>query len=232
MDSTQRKIARYISRSDEQRSSLREILDHIQREIPETVIFGGMVRDFGLSNVKRFSSDIDLVTTASAQDIYRLIRPYQPVRNKFGGFRFVCASRLFDIWSLEDTWAIREGYVKGKSLESLLSTTFFNLDAAFFRISDCRVYAAENYERCLSRRILDINLQENPDPKQMAVRAVHMAIKKDLFIAPNLGEFILRELYRKSASLLVESYVKNLSEHFLEDPVECFQYSPQLSIWR
>jgi hypothetical protein len=231
MDSTQKKLKRYITRGGEHRSPLEGILHDIQRELPETVIFGGMIRDFGLSAARHFSSDIDLVTTAPARDIYSLIKEYQPVQNKFGGFRFSVSNRLFDIWSLQDTWAIREGHVEGCSIESLLKTTFFNLDAAFFKISDYRICASESYELNLSKRLLDINLKKNPNPRQMAIRAVRMAIVKDLYVAPNLAEFVLSELFGQGISPALDSYVKDLYVHSLKRSDDCFKYEPQLSIW-
>lgn len=231
MHSAQKKLKRYITRGGEHCSPLQVILQNIQRELPETVIFGGMVRDFGLSDARYFTSDIDLVTTAPACDIYSLIKNFQPVKNKFGGFRFSVSNQLFDIWSLQDTWAIREGHVEGCSIESLLRTTFFNLDAAFFKISDYRICASDNYESNLSRRLLDINLKKNPNPQQMAIRAVRMAMVKDLFIAPELAEFVLSELLGRGIIPALDSYVKSLYMHSLKKSDNCFRYDPQLSIW-
>ncbi|QXI36279.1 hypothetical protein [Pseudomonas xantholysinigenes] len=230
MINTRKKLITYLRKRDGIKPSLQATLVNIRCKLPDVVIFGGMVRDFGLG-VRHFSSDIDMVTTASAEQIRHALAGLNPVMNKFGGFRFRENGRLFDIWSLQDTWAIREGHAQAKYLSDLCRTTFFNLDAVIFDVHALKVRARHGYDEDLQRRVLDINLEANPNPRQMAIRAVRMAIQKDLQLAPALVEYVLEQLYGTSLNLTYQSYVRQLHDHTGRTPESAFRFEPQLKIW-
>lgn len=166
-------------------------MGHVTTHLPDTAVFGGMIRDFNLNHARKFKSDIDIVSVASANEIYQLIKPYSPVKNKFGGFRFCIYDRLFDIWSLEDTWAIKQGFVSGSQLADLCSTTFFTLDSAIFTLNNKQVITSKKYRQHVQQRILSINLPQHPSYQSMAVRAVRMTLKNNLAMDPGLCEFVM-----------------------------------------
>ena len=170
----QKSLSAYLSRSTSGRPQLRQIINLVVEALPETVIFGGMIREFALGNARSFRSDIDLVSLSSREDIERAVKKFSPVHNKFGGLRFVINKQRFDVWSLRDTWAIRTGLVTGDDFSCLLGTTFFNIDSAFYYVSKRRLTCLNGYDRCISERILDINLAENPNPASMAPGRSHL----------------------------------------------------------
>ncbi|MFY9136707.1 hypothetical protein [Zwartia sp.] len=225
---TRTKLVQYLTKGGERRAPLRMFLRTVATELSDSAIFGGMIRDFGLGYARSFCSDIDIVTMSTAKDIYRLIEPLNPIRNKYGGFRFVAAGRLFDIWSFADTWAIKEGVVQGSNLEDLCKTTFFSVDAAIFRLQGQSLIATEDYEEKLSRRILGINLIKHPFPEQVARRAMRMAISKDLAMTPELCEFIVDTLVSRYVEKSCEYYVNTLRQHLQSAPDQCFRYGLQL----
>lgn len=230
MINTRQKLITYLRKRDGVKPSLQATLVNIRCKLPDVVIFGGMVRDFGLG-VRHFASDIDMVTTAPSEEIRRALAGLNPIMNKFGGFRFSENGRLFDIWSLHDTWAIREGHADANSLPDLCKTTFFNLDAVIFDVRALKVCTLRGYDHDLLRRVLDINLQANPNPRQMAIRAVRMAIQKDLQLAPALVDYVLEQLYGTSLNLTFESYVRQLHDHTNRSVDAPFRFEPQLKIW-
>ena len=205
----------------------RRFVEDFSTKIPGAVIFGGMVRDLALGLSHSPKSDIDIVALASATELAHLIRKYDPSRNKFGGFRFAVGGQLFDLWSFDDTWAFRQGLVKAEGLDSLLETTFFNLDSAMFVMSRKTVSTRPSFMKDLTGRLLDINLEANPNPKNASIRAIRMAIEKRLLVAPKLGDFVLRHFRQEEAPVLARTYVRLLSKHLERTPDEPFRFERQ-----
>lgn len=217
----------YLNRESRERAQLRSTLDAITACIPDTVIFGGMIREFGWGHARTFSSDIDLVSSASRQDIYAAIRNFSPVKNKFGGFRFVAGKRLFDIWALEDTWAFKERLVVENGFNTLFATTFFGVDAAFLHLKTKQYHFSELHAHGLKERILELNLRENPAPQKMMQRAVRTAIEDRVGIGPLLARFIV-ENYSKDKALTTQyALVSALEAHLCASPNEPFRFRPQ-----
>jgi len=230
VEKTQRRLRSFLERTSHP-ESLRSFLESIEGTLPGSGIFGGMVRDFALDSVEDFSSDIDVVTTAPAEEIFSVIRRFEPRRNKYGGFRFSFNGRAFDIWSLKDTWAVREGHVEAACLADLQKTTFFNLDAALFVLGQRKVLASVSYEVQLMHRLLDINLLSHPAPERMAVRAISMALQKNLLLSPQLSEFVLRHADVEFLPEIYRHFHEELRRHFVRDTENPFCYQRQLEIW-
>jgi len=213
--------------------AVKATLDSIKSRLPnsETVIFGGMLRDFALGNARRFSSDIDLVSLASRDDIAKAVAEFSPVRNKFGGYRFAVKKQVYDIWAFEDTWAFREGLVTGTGLEDLLRTTFFNVDASAYSITRDCCYISPVMRSSIEAKLLDINLPENPSPERMVRRAIRIGCEKNFAIGYELAGFLLRHLKlqhldRVSCMFMLE--LKRHVEHGVEGP---FKFVPQPSLF-
>lgn len=223
-----RRIHRYLFDGGISRLSTREAVSHLAENLPGTVVFGGMIRDIGLASARTFNSDIDLVSLASRAEILAAISQYDPVMNKFGGFRFVAGKQLFDIWSYQDTWAFKQGLVEPKTFQDLCLTTFFNLDGAFHPLKSNEIYGTADFIAALRDRILDINLQENPAPQNMAARAINLAISRDLAISTRLLTFILSN----SASVLwrdgpTRIFLELARKHCEAWPDAPFRFAPQ-----
>lgn len=205
-------LVNYIEHKSPERLVLRNTLDWISEKLPETAIFGGMVREFALGNARSFASDIDLVSFASQADIFQAIKDFSPVKNKYGGFRFLVDKRLYDIWAFEDTWAFREGILAGNSFSDLFGTTFFNLDAAIFHLKKKECFLSDFYQDSLENRLLEINLEENPFPEKMVQRAIFMAIDKALSIGPDLAHYLLKNK-NVDNDLLSNLFIEGLRTH-------------------
>lgn len=225
--SLEKSLTGYLCRSTLERPNLRGIINEIGSSLPETVIFGGMVREFALKNARSFYSDIDLVSLSSRSSIAEVIKKYNPKRNKLGGFRFVANKQRFDIWSLSDTWAFRHGLVEENGFSSLLKTTFFNLDAAMYHLATNRVQLLAGYEKFNRERILDINLNENPNPKKMAHRAIALVVNQQMGMTPELTKSVLRYGSVHYMTWLEQRIYRRLHEHVENNNTEIFRFEPQ-----
>ncbi|MFC7651900.1 hypothetical protein ACFQT4_06520 [Pseudoduganella danionis] len=186
-----------------------------------------MIREFALGNTRSFNSDIDIVSRAGRNDIFAAIKNYHPSVNKFGGYRFIVGKQLYDIWSFDDTWAFKNGLVEGSSIQDIFKTTFFNLDAAVFHLGKRQLFCSESYIDSLQRRVLDLNLQENPSPSGMVRRAIKLAISNELAVTPRLGEYIVNHIDMVKLDDVSSSYVRNLRVFLSQQQDGNFSFSPQ-----
>lgn len=189
-----RRISGYLERPVKNRVDLRSALDDIREKLPDTVIFGGMIRDLELGEARRFSSDIDMVSLASDAEIFHAIESFKPQRNKFGGFRFCFGKWRFDIWSLKETWAFKKGFVHGNDFNDLLDTTFFNVDSVIFHLGNHTICASGCFNSGIRDRVLDVNLEHNPSPHGMAKRAMRMAIEHNFSMSAKLVSYVIYQL--------------------------------------
>ncbi|MEI7842805.1 MAG: hypothetical protein WCI39_07215 [Gallionellaceae bacterium] len=227
-----KRVFRYLHTQTPSRVGVPEFIDGISRDIPSTVVFGGMIRDFSLGTARSFNSDIDLVSMADRADILAVIRKHNPVMNKFGGYRFAVGRQLFDIWSFQDTWAVREGLVKADTFEDLCLTTFFNLDGVCQPLTSSKIISAQDYFYLAQDRTLDVQLNENPAPEKIASRAIRMLINSTMKASPQLQLYILKnarkDLWR---SALSSSVLRHLARHQNEHPDLPYAYGMQSELF-
>ena len=186
-----------------------------------------MIREFALGNARSFFSDIDLVTLSSRSDLENAIEKFNPVLNKFDGFRFVANTRRFDIWSLPDTWAFRQGIVIGGSFDDLLKTTFFNVDAATFHLSTKQLNLLDGYEQSIKERVLDINLLKNPQPENMIRRAMSLVIYRQMGLSSKLSDYVVRNNSLVSLSQMEERVLARVRDHVEAGNNNVFRLDPQ-----
>lgn len=224
-------VRRYLGYESLERGLLKRTLDHVSENLDEAIIFGGMIREFGLGNTRFFKSDIDIVSLSSRSDIYSAIKEYSPKLNKFGGFRFAVGTQLFDIWSFNDTWAFRTGLVEAESINDIVKTTFFNLDAAAFNLKSKELLHSDDYAESLRSRLLDLNLQENPSPASMAKRAMRMVVDNELSVSHRLAEYILLNSKLGNIDYASSLFLAELKNFVGSSSDEKFSFSPQKSLF-
>lgn len=208
-------------------------IDGVKNAVPDTVVFGGMVRDFHFDRPSNFQSDIDLVCMASSSDVERLIRDFDPVKNKFGGFRLLAGKQPVDIWALDQTWAFKQGLAQANGISDLCATTFFNVDAAYVSLRDWSVNRSPIFEEAIDTDVLDLNLERNPSPSKATQRAISLSVKLGLDLSPRLQRYVLDNA---DESLYVRPvygiYLKLLGEHVAstDSSARPFRFSPQASL--
>lgn len=226
----QRNIGEYLERRTVGRPELKQAIAEVITALPDTVIFGGMIREFALGNARGFVSDIDLVSTASQAEISLAVAKYQAVRNKFGGFRFVIEKQRFDVWSLSDTWAFQSGFAAGETFADLLTTSFFNVDAACYHVDKRKLLCLTGYDGWMQRRILDINLLQNPQPPSMAHRALILMQTRQLGVTRRLAEYITTHIDDQTLTWIDQLFVNKLREFLVHDGQDEFCFSPQAEL--
>jgi hypothetical protein len=151
-----------------------DVIGHLS-ELGRVAVFGGTIRDLALFGATASPRDIDLVVECDGvRDLSDSLMRFRPQRNRFGGFRFRTERWSFDVWRVQDTWAVREGLVKGCVVEDLVRTTFFDWDAVLYTQKFGELTALPNYFDRLSSLIVDINLQENPNPLGSLIRTLRI----------------------------------------------------------
>lgn len=226
----QRNLGEYLERRTAGRPKLKQAIAEVISALPDTVIFGGMIREFALGNARGFVSDIDLVSTASQTEISLAVAKYQAVRNKFGGFRFVIEKQRFDVWSLSDTWAFQRGFAFGETFVDLLTTSFFNVDAACYHVEKRELLCLPGYDGWMQKRILDINLLQNPQPPSMARRALVLMQTRQLGVSRRLAEYIAIHIESQTLTWIEQVLMNKLREFLLRDGQNEFRFSPQAEL--
>ncbi len=223
----QRNLGEYLARRTVRRPKLKEAITEVIKTLPDTVIFGGMIREFSLGNARGFVSDIDLVSMATQSDISLAVSQYNAVRNKFGGFRFEIEKQRFDIWSLADTWAFKSGFASGVGFNDLLQTSFFNIDAACYHVDRKQLLFLPGYEGWIKDHVLDINLAENPHPLSMARRALVLIQTRQLAATRRLAEYIVSHVDNQDLTWTEQILIDKIGEFVASESPGDFRFMPQ-----
>lgn len=223
----QRNLGEYLARRTVGRPKLKEAITDVIKALPDTVIFGGMIREFSLGNARGFVSDIDLVSMATQSDISLAVLQYNAIRNKFGGFRFEIEKQRFDIWSLADTWAFKSGFASGVGFNDLLQTTFFNIDAACYHVDRKQLLCLPGYEGWIKGHVLDINLAQNPHPFSMVRRALVLIQTRQLAATRRLAEYIVSHVDNQELTWTEQMLIDKLGEFVASESPGDFRFTPQ-----
>ena len=179
MENQLKKLVRYFLSSDyRDREDVRRVLGELEG-LGQLVLLGGMLRDLALFGNREFRSDIDFVIDPIDPELFeKRMASIGAKVNRFGGYALSSRKWQIDVWSLKNTWAHTEGHVQVRTFDDLLDTTFFRCDAIFYDLTKKRLRAKQGYFDDLRRRVLEINLRPNPNPKGNAVRAFRYCILK------------------------------------------------------
>jgi hypothetical protein len=177
-----------------------------------------MLRDICLFGNAGFRSDLDFV-----------IDPWDPIQfreamlakgsrvNRFGGYALPSAKWKVEVWPLRQTWAHEAGHVKVVSFADVRRATFFSCDAILFDLSSRRLVCDDNYFRYLSKRLIEINLEPNPNPAGNVVRAFRYSAIKGFDWGPALAGFVLRALQDTGWRELREREVESFGSWYIDE---------------
>ncbi len=196
----------------------REVHEFAAKLLPlgPTAVIGGVLRDIFLSGTYRFQSDVDFVVqTETLRDFDRFVSNFDAKKNRFGGCSIKLDRWTVDVWPLERTWAAVAGHISVETIADLLSATFFNWDAVLYLLDDQSILAAPNYFDHIKRRVIDINLEPNPNPLGNAVRALRYARRWRAKLGPKLAEHVLSQLNEHGWDKFIEAEHKSFSKSTL-----------------
>lgn len=197
--------------------SIAEFLNFIVDAMPdgEVYLFGGVLRDLGLSGRRGFNSDIDLVVEGSWSQVVSYLDHLKAKKNKFGGYRLTVGGWPVDIWNARETWAIKRGLVPYNGIASLTETTVLNWDAILMNWRTRNFVYRNNYFDELNSRVLDIVLEENPNPLGMVVRVLrHLCLKDARKITSSAANYLA-----KSTKIYSFEEINNAEMKSYNDPV-------------
>ena len=144
-----------------------------------SICSGELLRDLAMFGRKGFASDIDLVVDGDWVHLANYLERLGASRNRFGGYRLYVERWPIDIWAARETWAIREGLVRYRGIESLTKTTILNWDAILLNWRTKEVVCGPDYFSEIQQHLMDVVLTKNPNPLGAAVRAFRHLCSKD-----------------------------------------------------
>ncbi|MFN4175250.1 MAG: hypothetical protein ACK4HV_09130 [Parachlamydiaceae bacterium] len=182
-----------------------DILSQLEK-VGDVYVVGGIVRDLAFYGAnERPISDIDFVITGRVRALDTLATRLGATRNRFGGYGLKRGGYKIDFWSLHNTWAKVNRHVRVNSAKDLVKTTFFDWDAVVYGVSTREIYAMPGYIDRLNKRILDINLEENPSIQGNLVRALRRLVMWDAKPGRKLNVFLSNYLDQANWPALISA---------------------------
>lgn len=191
-----RRTVAFLIKHRREKSPVYEVVSRIRRNSWRAALFGGAARDLMLDGVSARPRDIDLVVEdVSADELRAEFRDLVVRQTRFGGLHLSCKGFLFDIWPLADTWAFKNVPNLEPTLSNLPKTTFFNVEAVALELvttpGRARTIYSEGFFEAIARGCLSVNLPQNPFPELCVLRALLTAIKFNLAMTAELGDYII-----------------------------------------
>lgn len=210
-----RRFSDFLNRSVRSRAPLQRVLQQFRLKGWHTYVFGGTIRDLALTGISAVPRDVDLVVyNCTAAEIEVEFQDYVQRLTRFGGLNLAIDGWKIDVWPLQETWAFRQGLVHHASFSQLPRTTFLNVEAVAVELDGETGYPRGFYQAgfvdSIQRRVLEVNLEENPFPLLCVVRSLVMAKKLEFGISPHLARYI----YQHSRSYRVDDLVAVQWDHY------------------
>ena len=201
--------------------SVHEFLDYVCDSVPtaELYLFGGILRDVAMSGGKEFSSDFDLVVEGDWDHLTRHLEKLGASRNRFGGFRLNVERWPVDIWAARETWAIREGLVPYRDIESLTRTTILNWDAILLNWRTRVVICPPNYFSDIRRCLMDVVLPENPNPLSAAMRVFRHLCSKEAELTMGAARYLGNAARRYSPEEIARTEIASYPNRVIDPAV-------------
>lgn len=182
---------RFFAPTSPRMEELQEDLISKLSQIGNVLIVGGLIRDLAFYGAdERPIADIDFVVTGRVRQLSLLAESLGAVPNRFGGFGLKKGGYKVDFWSLHNTWAKVHRHARVNSPKDLIRTTFFDWDAVVYNVSSRELHAIPSYIDRLNKRVLDLNLVENPSVHGNLVRALRRLVMWDAKPGRKLSAFL------------------------------------------
>jgi len=189
-----RRISRLLDDGAQWKMHRAELLDRLTSQ--QAYLFGGTVRDIMVHSPHHHFRDIDIVICDTSTDM--LLAEFGELvarRTRFGGLRLDASGWLFDVWPLQDTWALQQHPLfLPEDPQTLPRTTFLTIEAIAVSLRGKRGYPREIFDHgffeTLQTKTIELNYECNPYPVLNSVRAILTARRLGFSIGPRLLRFI------------------------------------------
>src|ERR1035437_1078187 len=210
------------------KEAISETVRHIRGQKWDAVFFGGTLRSLLWSRVKENAPgrprDIDIVMHgARISELERVFEPYIKRHTRFGGLKLSRSGLRpgserweFDIWPLEETYAIKESGKKFPAFRDLPETTFFNVESIAVDVwakkgRGRKIYSKDDqFFKGIINRTIEVNNERNPYPGLCVVRALVMASQLEW----KIGHRLLRFLYEHGVQMSEKDFEQIQEEHY------------------
>lgn len=164
-------------------AALREIRERWATSAGVCVVAGGFFRSLVMGEMPR---DIDVVVLGSIPE--RFVEGAK--KNVFGGYKLLVHGVSVDLWSVQDTWAVKEGFLP-PTADGLIRSFFFNSEAVAIDPHDRHVTEA-GFLYAVQKRTLEIMTTRPPfpPPSFQVMRAAVLCGKYGWNVGPELRAFI------------------------------------------
>lgn len=196
-----REVEVFCRRHDPLWEAISDTVKTIRQHNWRAVFFGGTLRSLLMSRLVHRREgrprDIDIVIQGPPLEILRELLQQLIVREtRFGGLQLRRAEWLFDVWPLEQTWAIMKDRVGHPDFAYLPRTTFLNIEAAAIDVwpppgQERQIYSGDDqFFRAIIDQVVEVNRAENPFPELCVVRSLVITSELGFRMGPRLVRYI------------------------------------------
>ncbi|HVS38305.1 MAG TPA: hypothetical protein VMS17_22295 [Gemmataceae bacterium] len=194
-------VDRFCQQQEPSWEAVSEVLETIRLHRWRSVLFGGTLRTLLSSRIVHHRPgrprDVDIVIQGPPLKVLRrLFEKLISRETRFGGLQLSRAEWLFDVWPLEQTWAIVEDRVGQPDFSCLPRTTFLNVEAVAVDIWPApgqvrEIYSGDDrFFRAIIDRVVEVNRVENPFPELCVIRSLVMTHDMGYSLGPRLARYI------------------------------------------
>jgi hypothetical protein len=152
-------------------------------------VFGGAIRDIVFFDNDQVR-DLDIVVVGLSNDNLANIFDRTIVRRtRFGGVNCLLKDVFLDIWSLEETWAMRKKHFDAKA-SNLPYSVFLSTDGIIFNIKNRQIIESA-FIKSIEKKEIDIVFEPNPFPALSVLRAIVHKRKYNFSLSERLCEYIM-----------------------------------------
>jgi acetolactate synthase regulatory subunit len=217
------RFSTFVSRRENRPAALSEVIRFVRQRGLSVFAFGGTPR--GVLHQGGFyrPRDLDLVFEDDHFEFFEsAFDNFVQRRNSYGGLRLRIKDMAVDAWPLSATWAFRTGICTNPSFEKLPHTTFLNVDALVVELSPGKGKSRRIYEAgffsAWKRKVLEINLRENPHPAVCVARTLSICRRFGFQMSHALATYLWEALTNLPMNDVVNSQVNHYG--YIEFPAD------------
>jgi len=161
-----------------------------------TYLFSGVLRNYFL-NIYEQPRDLDIVLKRKmpSSNLIHILNKYGNYKlNAFGGFKINIKGLSIDIWYIEDTWAIKNNFVKtlNEPIETtVLKSTFFNFSSILYNFKDNKFIYNKIFEDFYKSKTIDIVVEDNLSELLCLINIVYYSEKFELNLSTKVKQYFI-----------------------------------------
>lgn len=205
-------VSRFLNETVVKHSPVAVFMERLKQRHWTCFLCGGTVRDLLLEKKGHISRDLDIIVHyVEKKELIKELERYDCRENRFGGFSVQVQDWKVDLWTLSSTWAFQNKLVRYSSrFSDYTKTPFLNIEAVavelFAKKGKKRAIYSNGFFESIKNRMLEINLEANPDPEVNISRAIFMSFHYGFSLGPHLRNYITTRAHRLNKDRLLAIY--------------------------